>query len=59
MLASLKLSTKILLTGALIALGFPILLLTWLLPQQRSQAYEMKTESTRYVVDMAWSVLHY
>ncbi len=59
MLAHLKLSTRILLTGAVIAVAFPIPLLTWLLPHQRQTDYAMRTESTRYVVDAAWGILDY
>jgi hypothetical protein len=55
----MKLSTRILLTGLAIVIGFPIPLLTWLLPQEKINGYAMKTESTHYVVDMAWSVLDY
>jgi hypothetical protein len=42
MLARPKLSTKILLTGAIIGIAFPTLLLTWLPPQQKTDAYGMK-----------------
>src|ERR1017187_6818040 len=60
MLARLKLSTRILLTGTVVAIGVPIPLLMWLLPEQRATGYEMKAESTRYVVEAAWGVLdHY
>ena len=57
MLARLKLSTRILLTGTVVALGVPVPLLMWLLPEQRATSYEMKAESTRYVVEAAWGVL--
>jgi methyl-accepting chemotaxis protein len=46
-------------TDVAIAIGFPIALLMWLLPQEKVNGYDMKTESTHYVVDMAWSVLDY
>ena len=60
MLARLKLSNRILLTGTVVAIGFPVPLLLWLLPEQRATGYEMKAESTRYVVEAAWGVLdHY
>jgi hypothetical protein len=38
--AGLKLSTKVLLMGAILTLGFPIPLMTWLLPAQRNNSYQ-------------------
>jgi len=58
-LARFTLSHRILLTGVVIAIGFAVPLLLWLIPHQRVEAYEMKTGSTQYVVDMAWGVLDY
>jgi methyl-accepting chemotaxis protein len=59
MFAHLKLSTRILLTGSIIAIGFPVPLLMWLLPEQRSNGYEMKAEATRHVVEAALGILNY
>lgn len=59
MLSRLNLSAKILLTGVAIAIAFPLFLLTWILPRQAAAAYEMKTESTKNVVKIAWGVLDY
>jgi len=57
--AGLKLSTKVLLMGAILTFGFPIPLLTWLLPSQRNNSYQMKSDDTRHVVEAAWSVVQY
>jgi methyl-accepting chemotaxis protein len=58
-LARLRLSTKILAMGAALSIAFPILLLAWLLPQQKSTAYALQADSTRRTVEAAWGVLNY
>jgi len=55
----LKLSAKILLMGTVLTIGFPIALLTWLLPAQRTTNYSMKADDMRHVVESASSVLRY
>ena len=57
--ANLKLSTKVLITGAVVAIGFPVPLLFWLLPAQRSNGYDMKREATRHVIEAAWGVVNH
>ena len=59
MLTRLKLSTRILLTGTVIAIGCTFPLLLWLVPQQRVTGYQMKSEITRYMAEAAWGVLDY
>lgn len=39
------------------AVGVPIPLVTWLLPQQRATAYELKLEGVRHVVESAWNII--
>ena len=58
-LTRLKLSQKILLTGIVIAVCFPIPLLVWILPSERTNGYEMREESTRHLVEAAWGILDY
>jgi methyl-accepting chemotaxis protein len=48
-----------LLMGAVVTLGFPILLLTWLLPAQRDNIYTMKAEATRHIVEANWGIVQY
>jgi len=57
MLARLSLSNRILLTGAAIAIGFPIPLLLWLVPAQRSDGYALKSEATRQLVQAAYGIV--
>ena len=45
--------------GAALAIGFPIPLLTWLLPAQRASSYGMQADATKHVVEAAWGVLTY
>ncbi len=58
-LSRLGLSTKILLMGAALSIAFPIPLLTWLLPELRSNSYAMQADATKHVVEAAWGVLNY
>ena len=58
-LSRLRLSTKILAMGFALAIGFPILLLTWLLPEQASNAYSMQADSTKHMIEAAWGILNY
>jgi methyl-accepting chemotaxis protein len=58
-LAGLKLSTKVLSMGAFLTLGFPVLLVTWLLPAQEKHGYQMKADDTRHVVETAWGIVQY
>jgi methyl-accepting chemotaxis protein len=58
-LSRLRLSTKILLMGAALSVAFPIPLLTWLLPEQRSNSYALQADATRHVVEAASGVLDY
>jgi len=59
-LGQLKVSTKVLLMGVGLSLGFPLLLLTWLLPAQRTYSYNMKEDATRHIVESASGILqHY
>ena len=59
-LTRFRLSTRILLTGTVVAIVFPVLLFTWLLPEQRATGYRMKADATRVVVEAACGVLdHY
>lgn len=57
--SNLRLSTKILLLGLTLTVGFPILLLTWLLPQQKSNAFAMQADATQHLVQTAWSILNF
>jgi methyl-accepting chemotaxis protein len=59
MLSRLKLSTRILLTGLVVAIGFPIPLLTWLLPQQRANGYAMRMQTAQHIVEAASGILEY
>jgi methyl-accepting chemotaxis protein len=45
--------------GAALSIAFPIPLLTWLLPEQKSTAYAMPTDATKHIVEAAWGVLNY
>ena len=40
-------------------MGYPIPLLTWLLPAQKAKSYDMKAEATRHVVQVAWGIVQY
>ncbi|HTW63331.1 MAG TPA: cache domain-containing protein [Bryobacteraceae bacterium] len=55
----LRLSTKILLMGAALSITLPVLLLIWVLPEQRSTTYAMQADATKHVVETAWGVLDY
>lgn len=55
----MRLSTKILLMGAALSIAFPIPLLLWLLPEQRSHSYQLQAEATQHVVEAAWGILNY
>jgi methyl-accepting chemotaxis protein len=57
--ARLRLSTKILLMGAALSIAFPVPLLLWLLPEQRSHSYRLQAEATQHVVEAAWGILNY
>ncbi|HTS50859.1 MAG TPA: cache domain-containing protein [Bryobacteraceae bacterium] len=58
-LGQLKFSTKVLAMGAALTVAFPVFLLTWLLPAQRTKSYEMKTEATRQIVEASWGIVQY
>jgi len=59
-IGQLKISTKILLMGVVLSLGFPIVLLTWLLPAQRTYSYGMRADAIRHIVEAASGILqHY
>jgi methyl-accepting chemotaxis protein len=45
--------------GAALSIAFPIPLLLWLLPAQRSSAYGMQEDATKHVVEAAVGVLNY
>jgi methyl-accepting chemotaxis protein len=55
----LRLSTKLLVMGAVLSLALPIPLLIWLLPAQRASSYRMQEDATKHVVEAAWGVLNY
>lgn len=57
--SQLGLSAKILLMGVVLSIAFPIPLLVWLLPAQRSNIYNIQAEATQHVVEVAWGVLNY
>jgi len=58
-LSRLSISTKILLMGIAMTVGFPVILLTWLLPSQRNDSYALKEEASRHIVEATWGVVHY
>ena len=58
-LSRLRLSTKLLAMGAALSVAFPIPLLIWLLPAQRTSSYRMQADATRHIVEAAWGVLNY
>jgi methyl-accepting chemotaxis protein len=58
-LSRFKLSTRILLTGILVSLTFPIPLFLWVLPDQRAGGYRLKAENTRHLVEAAWGIADY
>lgn len=45
--------------GAALSIAFPIPLLLWLLPEQRSHSYQLQAQATQHVVEAAWGILHY
>jgi methyl-accepting chemotaxis protein len=45
--------------GAALSIAFPVPLLLWLLPEQRSYAYSMQADATRHIAETAWGVLDY
>ena len=57
--SGLGLSAKILIMGVALSIAFPIPLLVWLLPAQRSNIYSMQAEATKHIVEAAWGVLNY
>ncbi|HEX5227734.1 MAG TPA: cache domain-containing protein [Bryobacteraceae bacterium] len=58
-LSGLRLSTKILLLGLALSVALPVVLLTWLLPEQKSNAYAMQEDATKHLVEAAWGILNY
>lgn len=58
-LSRLRLSTKILLLGSVLSLGFPIVLLTLLLPEHSSNVYAMQADATKHLVEAAWGILNF
>jgi len=57
--SNLKLSTKMFLMGGVLTLGFPVVLITWLLPAQRTYSYKMRKDDIRHVIEAASSVVGY
>jgi methyl-accepting chemotaxis protein len=55
----LPLLTKIMCMGAALSIAFPIPLLVWLLPAQRTNSYALQADSTKHMVEAAWGVLNY
>ena len=47
------------LLGAALTIAFPIPLLTWLLPEQKTYSYAMHADATKHVVEAAWGVLNH
>jgi methyl-accepting chemotaxis protein len=45
--------------GVALTAAFPIVLLTWLLPQQKSNAYAMQASATQHLVEAAWGILNF
>jgi len=58
MLQRLKLSTRILLLGVIIVVGFSLVFL-WLYPKIKGNMYDAKYLKTRHLVEAAWGVLGY
>jgi methyl-accepting chemotaxis protein len=55
----MKLSTRVLLMGAVLTIGFPIPLLTWLLPAQRDDIFAAQADATKHIVEAASGTLNY
>jgi methyl-accepting chemotaxis protein len=58
MLHKFRLSTRILLLGVIIIVGFSVVF-AWLVPKVRNNMYEAKQIKTKHIVETAWGVLDY
>jgi len=58
MLRKMKLSTRIMLLGALIVVCFS-LVFAWIIPRVKKNMYDAKYSETKHVVEAAWGILDY